>query len=124
MAAVIIRQKDLKRLARTLLKEMFEFLHDEYILSEFKKMKEVQKEFLENLVFNHFRTLRRRFKITKEKEEKLTKPFRDAFIKSTKEVEYDPKYVKDAMKDNGVDTEGIYFTLNTLKLEMEIDEDL
>ena len=44
MAAVIIRQKDVKRLASTLLKEMFGFLHDEYILSEFKEMKEIQKK--------------------------------------------------------------------------------
>ena len=49
MAAVIIKQKDVKRLASTLLNEIFEFLHNEYILTEFKEMKEVQKEFLENL---------------------------------------------------------------------------
>ena len=29
-----------------------------------------------------------------------------------------------AMKDDGIDTEGIYYTLNSLKLDMEIDEDL
>ena len=81
MAAVIIRQKDLKRLASTLLKEMFEFLHDEYILSEFKEMKEVQKEFLENLAKNH-------------------------------------------IKVGGTDTEGIYETLKSLKLNYEIDGDL
>ena len=28
------------------------------------------------------------------------------------------------MKDDGIDTEGIYYTLNSLKLDMEIDEDL
>ena len=28
------------------------------------------------------------------------------------------------MKDDGIDTEGIYHTLNSLKLDMEIDEDL
>ena len=29
-----------------------------------------------------------------------------------------------SMKDDGIDTEGIYHTLNKLKLDMEIDEDL
>ena len=133
MAAVIIRQKDLKRLARTLLKEMFEFLHDEYILSEFKEMKEVQKEFLENLALNHINTLHRQYKITEEKREELVKPFIDDLLKIDEnssnlekniKVEYDSKLVKSAMEDEGIDTEGIYQTLNKLKLDMEIDEDL
>ena len=133
MAAVIIRQKDLKRLARTLLKEMFEFLHDEYILSEFKEMKEVQKEFLENLALNHINTLHRQYKITEEKRKELVKPFIDDLLKIDEnssnlekniKVEYDSKLIESAMEDEGIDTEGIYQTLNILKLDMEIDEDL
>ena len=133
MAAVIIRQKDVKRLARELLNEMFEFLHDEYILSEFKEMKEVQKEFLENLALNHINTLHRQYKITKERREELVKPFIDKLLKIDEnssdlekniKVEYDSKLVEGAIKEDGVDTEGIYQTLNKLKLDMEIDEDL
>ena len=59
MAAVIIRQKDIKRLGKELIKEIFDFLHDEYILTEFKEMKKTQEKFLENLVFNHIKTLHR-----------------------------------------------------------------
>ena len=133
MAAVIIRQKDVKRLARELLNEMFEFLHDEYILTEFKEMKEVQKEFLENLALNHINTLHRQYKITKERREELVKPFIDKLLKIDEnssdlekniKVEYDSKLVEGAIKEDGVDTEGIYQTLNKLKLDMEIDEDL
>ena len=127
MAAVIIRQKDVKRLARTLLKEMFSFLHDEYILKEFKEMKEVQEEFLNNLCFKDIETLHKQNKITKEQRELLVKPFLDnLFIIDEKNIKviYNSKLVEDAMKDNGIDTEGIYFTLNNLKLDMEIDEDL
>ena len=128
MAAVIIRQKDVKRLASTLLKEMFEFLHDEYILSEFKEMKEVQKEFLENLASNHIDTLHRQFKITEEKREELVKPFivdeNSSELEKKCKVKYVSKLVKDAMKDEGIDIEGIYHTLINLKLDMEIDEDL
>ena len=36
MAAVIIRKKDVERLGKELLNEMFDFLHDEYILNKFK----------------------------------------------------------------------------------------
>ena len=124
MAAVIIRQKDLKRLGKELLNEMFDFLHDEYILTKFKEMKEVQEKFLEKLAFNHINTLHRQYKITKEKREELAKPFLDRLFNIGKKVEYDSNLVKDAMKDNGIDTEGIYHTLLTLNFFKEIDEDL
>ena len=42
MAAVIIRKKDLKNLGRKLMKEVYKFLHDEYILT-FEEMK-VEKD--------------------------------------------------------------------------------
>ena len=122
MAAVIIRQKDLKRLGKKLLNEMFDFLHDEYILTNFKEMKEVQEKFLEKLAFNHIKTLYRQYKITEEIREELSKPFRNALF--DKKVEYDPQLIKDAMKDGGIDTEGIFHTLVTLNLDAEIDKDL
>ena len=38
MAAVIIRKKDVERLGKEVLKEVYNFLHDEYILSNFEEM--------------------------------------------------------------------------------------
>ena len=122
MASVIITQKDIKRLGKELIKEMFNFLHDEYILTEFEEMKKVQEKFLENLALNHINTLHRQNKITDEKREELAKPFVDSLF--NKKDEYGSNLVKDAMEDNGVDTEGIYQTLKSLNLNMEIDEDL
>ena len=124
MAAVIIRKKDLDRLGKELLNEMFDFLHDEYILTKFKEMKEVQEKFLEKLAFNHINTLHRLYKITKEKREELAKPFLDKLFSMDKKVEYDSNLVKDAMKDDGIDTEGIYHTLISINLDKERDEDL
>ena len=124
MAAVIIRRKDILRLGKELLEEIFDFLHNEYVLTEFKEMKKVQEKFLEKLAFNHINTLHRQYKITEEKREELAKPFLDTLFNIDKKVEYDSNLVKDAMKDNGIDTEGIYHTLLTLNLNMEIDEDL
>ena len=133
MAAVIIKQKDVKRLGKELLNEMFEFLHDEYILTEFKEMKEVKKEFLNNLILNHINTLHRNFKISDKNREVILKPFLDEknnkvenelkILKDAKE-EFESKLVKNTMEDGGIDTEGIYQTLNNLKLNMEINEDL
>ena len=133
MAAVIIRQKDLKRLGKKLLNEVFDFLHNEYILTEFKQMKKVQEKFLEKLAFNHINTLRRQYKITEEKREELAKPFLDTLFKTdenSSDLEKSARdlfisnLVKKAMKNDGVDTEGIYLTLISLNLDMEIDEDL
>ena len=45
MAAVIIRSKDVERLAKELVKEVFDFLHNEYILTNFPEMKILQKNF-------------------------------------------------------------------------------
>ena len=106
MAAVIIRKKDVDRLGKELLSEMFNFLHDEYILTEFEEMKEVQKEFLENLVLNHIDSLHRQNQFLEKKDTNYS------------------KLVIDAMKNDGIDTEGIYLTVKNLKLDMEIDEDL
>ena len=78
MTAVIIKQKDVERLGKEVLKEMNDFLHDEYILSEFEEMKKEQEKFLKNL----------------------------------------------AKEGDGIDTEGIFHTLNSLNLNMELNEDL
>ena len=54
MAAVIITKKDLEKLGKELVKELYEFLHDEYILSTFPEMKEEKTKFLKNLVISKF----------------------------------------------------------------------
>ena len=116
MAAVIIGKKDVERLGKNVLNEMFDFLHDEYILTEFKEMKKEQEKFLKNLAFNHINTLHRQYKITEEKRKELSKPFLD------KKVEYDSNLVKGGMEKDGIDTEGIYHTL--ISIDVELDEDL
>ena len=119
MAAVIIRQKDLKRLGKELLNEIFDFLNDEYILTEFEDMKEVKEKFLNNLILSHINTLNRRFEITDEKRQELFE-----LIKGEKSFPEEMELKVNSMKDDGIDTEGIYQTLISLKLDMEIDEDL
>ena len=42
MAAVIIRKKDVERLGKEVIKELYDFLHDEYIIT-FPEMKEEKK---------------------------------------------------------------------------------
>ena len=66
MAAVIIRKKDVERIGKEVLNEMFNFLHKEYILTEFKEMQDVQKEFLINLRIAFYNTLNRKHILTNE----------------------------------------------------------
>ena len=111
MAAVIIRKKDVDQLGKKLLKEVYEFLHDEDILNRCKDIEIEQVKFLKNLVCNHIHTQYRQLYITKEKRDKLLK-------------NNDLNLVKDAMEKDGVDIEGIYYTLDSINFDMDLDEDL
>ena len=122
MAVVIIRKKDVNRLAKELLKEIFDFLHDVYIITNFEEMKKEQEKFLKNLAFNHIKSLKRKFIITEEKREELINKFSNN--SESIKVLFISKLVEDAMKDEGIDTEEIYQTLNNLELDDEMHEDL
>ena len=102
---------------------MNDFLHDEYILNKFEEMKIVKEIFIYNLIKNHINTLHRRFSIDDEKRKELLNKFFDKKIKEKKSPK-EIKLIEDAMKDDGLDTEGIYHALLPLTLNKEIDEDL
>ena len=118
MDEVVIRKKDLDRLAKELLKEIFDFLNNEYILNNFEEIKIEQPKFLNNLVCNHII-----YSNKKGEKNELHKPFLESFF-NKKEFEYTSKLVDEAMKDDGIDTSGIYLTLIDLNLDEEIDGDL
>ena len=119
MDEVVIKKKDVDRLAKELLKEIFDFLNNEYILNNFEEMKIEQPKFLNNLVCNHII-----YSNKKGEKNELHKPFLESFF-NKKEFEYTSKLVDEAMKDDGIDTSGIYQTLINLNLDMEeIDGDL
>ena len=115
MAAVIIRKKNVEQLGKKLLKEVYEFLHDEDILNRCKNIEIEQVKFLKNLVRNHIHTQYRQLLITKEKRNELL---------NNNKAEYNSNLVKDAMEKDGVDTEGIYYTLDSINFDMDLDEDL
>ena len=118
MDEVVIKKKDVDRLAKELLKEIFDFFHNEYIINNFEEMKIEKPKFLNNLVFNHII-----YSNKKGEKNELHKPFLESFF-NKKEFEYTSKLVDEAMKDDGIDTSGIYQTLIDLNLDEEIDGDL
>ena len=118
MAAVIIRKKDVERLGKELVKEVYDFLHDEYILSNFQEMKKEQKKFLRGLVLGKFRSVNF---TTKQKGNTWSIEY-EKFDESKFENEL--KCVKDEIENGSINNELIFNTLNNLDLDMEIQEDL
>ena len=152
MAAVIIKQKDVERLGKELLNEMFEFLHDEYILTEFKEMQDVQKEFLIRLRIEFYKSLNRKKRLTNEQKNDVINFFFETILEdgkspkirekikqtdyfSTKGLNFleicKPEILKKLCETTSVnfameevDDVGIYEILNNLESGMEIKEDL
>ena len=117
MAAVIIRKKDLESLGRKLMKEVYKFLHDEYILS-FEEMR-LEKEKLEkDLVVFKFKSVNY---TTVQKGNSWNITYED-FDKSKHEEEL--KKIEDKIENESLDINLIFKVLIRLELDMEIDEDL
>ena len=111
MAAVIIRSKEL-------VKEVFDFLHNEYILINFPEIKILQKKFLRNLVLKKFRY----FNVTKTKRANSFSLEYKKFDENDFEKELES--VKKDIEKGTLVTEIIFETLMDLNLDMELDEDL
>ena len=118
MAAVIIRKKDVERLAKELLNEIFDFLHDEYILTTFPDMEVVKEKFLRDLVLNNFRN----FNVTEIRKPNSFEFKYEKFDENKFEEEL--KCIKKQIKNGTLNTHVIFETLLDLNLDMEIDEDL
>ena len=117
MAAVIIRKKDVERLGKEVLKEVYEFLHDDYIVNTFEEMKEDQKKFLKYLVLTGFRD--NKSLKTKVENDKLVFEIIDE-----NKFEEDVKSLKSRVENGSLTTEEIYDILVDIKLDDEIDGDL
>ena len=118
MAAVIIRKKDLDKLGKEVLKELYKFLHDDYILNTFPDMEEEKKKNLKNLVIGKFENVN----YTIVQKENSWSIEHEEFDESKFDDEL--KCVKKQIKNGSLDTNLIFKTLNSLNLDMEIDEDL
>ena len=118
MAAVIIRKKDVERLGKELLKEIFEFLHDEYILSNFEDMKLQKQNFLKSLVLIKFRRVNY---TVKQKGNSWAIEY-EKFDESKYEEEL--KLIKDEIKNECFDISLVFDVLNRVELDGEIAGDL
>ena len=107
MADLVIKKSDIEKYGRKIMKEVYEFLNDEHILT-FEEMK-VEKNKLEKYLVNFY----------------LSMIYEIGVIKHKKDV-YD-NYLKELVakiEDESLDISLIYDVLKCIELEFEIDEDL
>ena len=118
MADVIIRKKDVERLGKEVIKELYDFLHDEYI-NTFPEMKEEKKNFIKNLVIDKFENVK--YTIV-EKENSWSIEYEEIDENKFKD---ELKCLKDEIKNGSLDTKIIFRTVTGLNFgNNEINEDL
>ena len=126
MADLVIRKKDIENLGRKTMKEVYEFLNDDYILKTFEEMKVEQKKLKEYLVNSYLRMI---YKVDEINYGEINSD-EEIIDKYTKELEDESKYDKylkelvAKIKDESLDIKIIYHVLDRIKLEFEIHEDL
>ena len=121
MADLVIRETDIVNLGRKTMKEVYKFLHDDYILTAFIEMEE-EKEKLENNLFNNF--LRMIYNINSDDytERQYEEYSKNLDNKSNYNIIL--KKMISKIEDESLDIEIIYKILEKINLEFEIDEDL
>ena len=108
----IKKKKDLENLGRKLMKKVYKFLHDEYILT-FEEMK-VEKDNIEKFLTKFY---------YKDNIEKYTK-YAKFIIEGKNEDEICLKDIEAKIENESLDIDLIFEVLNLIKLHPEIDEDL
>lgn len=113
MAAVIIFRKDVERLGKRVLKDVYNFLHDYYIVTDYNKMKEEQEKLDYRLLL---------------KEVKINKKFKNYFDldeESKKEMEEEIKKITEVDVNNGkYFIDDIYHFLVDIEILEELNDDV
>ena len=107
---LVIKKKDIIKLGKDLIKEVYEFLNDDYFKETFpeeinKSLKTFNNYLVKRVFGNHDRTIEF-----------------DVYGETTPEE--DLESVIKMIKDERLNNEVIYETLNLLDLDIEIEEDL
>ena len=117
MTAVIIRKKDVERLGKEVLKEVYDFLHNVNILTNFEEMKIEQEKFQHNLILHDFRS--HKFNVTQKEN-----PIFDLDKNDYEEKYEEKKILKDKIENGTFATNIIYDILIDIDLESGIDIEL
>ena len=120
MADLVIRKKDIENLGRKVMKEVYEFLHDDYILT-FEEMK-VEKDKLERYLVNFYLRMIHKISVFIFEKDKY-----DNYNKELKDESKYKNYLKELVakiEDESLDINLIFEVLDRIKLDFVLDEDL
>ena len=120
MADLVIKKSDIEKYGRKIMKEVYEFLNDEHILT-FEEMK-VEKNKLEKYLVNFYLRMIYEIDVFKFEKDKY-----DNYIKELEDESKYDNYLKELVakiEDESLDIKLIFDVLDRIKLDFEIDEDL
>ena len=120
MSSCIIKEKDLERLGKKLMKEFYDHIHDDYLLTEFDEVKLKRKYYDENLT--------EKFLSFYEHEEKKirnlyfdNKRYEDLVEMKTEDL---LKKIEGEIKDETLDYKLIYQFLDQMDIKLKISKDI
>ena len=113
---IIIKKSDVENLGRKLMKEVYKFLHDEYILTfeEMKVEKDKIEKYLIKFYFKKDKKIIKYFPLSEFKKDEIKDEIKEEYL----------KVVKNKIEDESLDIDLIFKVLDLIELEFEIDEDL
>ena len=118
MSCVILLKKDVERLGRELIKEVYDFLHDESILKDFPEFLETQKKFNKDLTHIRFSSLNSTI---------ISSPGKVSFeYKQLDEDKFEEELKSgvEAIKNGTMNIDTKFQILLVTNLDSEVDEDL
>ena len=121
MNAVIIDKRDVDKIAKELLKEIFDYFNNEEAIEDYREkeiLKKTRKDFFHKICLNYIFHIRikNNFKC-----DRIDKKIVDKLI--LKES-YDLNILNEAMKDNAIDTKAIYNSVKFIYISNNLNEDL
>ena len=113
---IIIKKSDVENLGRKLMKEVYKFLHDEYILTfeEMKVEKDKIEKYLIKFYFKKDKKIIKYFPLSEFKKDEIKDEIKEEYL----------KVIKNKIEDESLDIDLIFKVLDLIELEFEIDEDL
>ena len=117
---IILRKSDIEKYGRKIMKKVYKFLHDDYILS-FEEMK-VEKDKIEKYLVNYYLRMIYKIDVFIFEKDKY-----DNYIKELEDESICKNYLKELVakiEDESLDIDLIFNVLDKIKLDYEIDEDL
>ena len=105
MVDIIIKKKDIEKFGRKLMKKVYKFLHDKYILS-LEEMKVEKDKIEKNLILHYFEL------------------YDDIEMMDDSILDRCLRILENKIKDENLSTDFIFKILNNVELDFEIDEDL